>query len=793
MNKEQDKVIKDISISDKNYWDKLRFAVQYFFSSPVLMLSFLLAIKISFQLLILNSGFRWLSADDFCRTVISYKWMQEPKIYSGVWLSPHFWLVGSFMHIFKDLFTAAVTVNFIFSFFTLIYFYRITNLCFSKLTAFYSSLIFCVFPFQVWLSVSGLPESVFFFWIIAGIYYFIKWKQSQLRKNNSELISSGNYSFLILSSVCIALSNCFRYEGWLFSVVLLFLSFERLYSEKKLSKALITEILISLISFTTIIWWLLLNKSDHGDAFYFAKETTKIFSDLNGAGAIQRFIQYPTFIFYIAPFTTVLGLKKLYDSRKNKNPFVIYFVYFNLLELALLVFQAAMGTGGTNMISRYIVINALMFVPFGVEQLMDIKKVFTIVLLPAIIITYVIWTFNFPQPYRQDTFEVGNLLKNEISKKNITDKGKIYFEEVEGYYDIFGVQVLSNAPDKFILGNLDTLIKKDINSSPVAKDKMKPASLKNSDDSPEFNVLDLQNYLKNNNIQMAIVRSDAYEERLKRLSLKHEDLGDYKLFYLNERASYLNDSAASVFKNKLLSSKNSPDIINFNKTFALKSAELDNTDFGLNPQTVTINWGAMDKSIIDSLEYEKLGFDRYSSVVNIKSVYTDSVVYTVTSRIFSDRNVEDLIDYNNVKNIIVLKPFAMLAYSSKNRLQPFESGVYKIELKLYDSKQKKYLELFKGDSLYKPDIAEIGDTTKLKGIDSLSIKIKKLSVEKGLKPETQYPMGLIIAMFPETNYDLLVKRSTSEIYKVMSRNGMKVFFWQRYQGDHFLNWVFNYF
>lgn len=764
------------------------------------MLSSLILIKILFQVLILNAGYRWLSADDYCRTVISFDWMHNPKIYSGVWLSPHFWIVGAAMIFIKDLFTASVVVNILFSLFTLIYFYRIVVLCFSRLTAFYSSLIFCVFPFQVWLSISGLPESIMIFWVIAGIFYFIKWKQSQIKeeKSNTESthsvsLPSGNYWYLFISSICFAVSNGFRYEGWLFSIVFVFLSFERLYRERKFSKEIVTEVLISVISFSTIIWWLLLNKSDHGDAFYFAKETTKIFSDLNGAGVLQRFIQYPTFIFYIAPLTTVLALKKIYDAFKSKNPYLIYFLLFNLLELAFLVFQAAMGTGGTNMISRYIVINALMFVPFGIEQLMDIKKIFTIVILPAIIITYIIWSFNFPQPYRQDTFEVGNLIKNEIAKKNINETGKIYFEEVEGYYDIFGVQVLSNSPDKFILGNLDTLVKNDLKKNPDIKEKKKGILQKDESVKEEFNVLDLQNYLKNNNIQMAIVRSDAYEDRLKRLSLKHEDLGDYKLFYLNDRANYLNDSSFSIFKNKVLTVKDNPDIINFNKTFAVRSADLDNTDFGLNPQTVTINWGALNRAIIDSLEYDNLGFDRYSSVINIKSVYTDSIVYSVTSRIFSDRNVEDLIDYNNVRNIVVLKPFAMLAYTSKNRLQPFESGVYKIELRLYDSKRKKYLEIFRGDSLYKPDTTVFRDTTKMKGLDSLSQKIRKLSVEKTLKPETALPMGLIIAMFPETNYDLLVKRSTSEIYKIMSRNGMKVFFWQRYQGDHFLNWVFNYF
>src|SRR5437868_3068832 len=101
------------------------------------MLTALLVIKVLFQVLILNSGYRWLSADDYCRTIISFEWMHNPKIYSGVWLSPHFWITGAVMSVIKDLFAASVFVNFIFSFFTLIYFYRVVNICFGKLIAFY--------------------------------------------------------------------------------------------------------------------------------------------------------------------------------------------------------------------------------------------------------------------------------------------------------------------------------------------------------------------------------------------------------------------------------------------------------------------------------------------------------------------------------------------------------------------------------------------------------------------------------------------------------------------------------
>ena len=147
-----------------------------FISSYSFQIITLLFLKILFQLLILNSGYRWLSADDYCRTVKSFEWLQRPVIDSGVWLTPHFWINGFVMIFVKDLFAAATITNIIFSGLTLIYFYSVIRLTFNMPVAFYSALIFCFFPFQVWLSISGLPESVFFFFIVAGIYYFIRWK-----------------------------------------------------------------------------------------------------------------------------------------------------------------------------------------------------------------------------------------------------------------------------------------------------------------------------------------------------------------------------------------------------------------------------------------------------------------------------------------------------------------------------------------------------------------------------------------------------------------------------------------
>jgi len=734
---------------------------------------FLLGIKILFQFIILNSGYRWLSADDFCRTVKSFEWLQRPVIDSGVWLTPHFWINGFVMLFVKDLFIAASIVNFIFSGLTVIYFYSVVRLSFGMKTAFFSALIFSLFPFQVWLSISGLPESVFFFFIIAGIYYFIRWKfYGQLK------------IYLLLSAISFALSNGFRYEGWLFSAVLVLLILFDAVIERKFTKRVLTNLLIALISFTTIFWWLIQNYIDHKNVFFFAEETTKIFKEFNSAGFLQRLVQYPTFIFFIAPITTLFSIKTSYDTLKSPGFSKIkIFLLFNLLELCLLTLQGILGTGGTNMISRYIVINAMLLIPFAVKQAFEFRRILSVTFLAAVLLINILWSFYYPQPFREDTFEVGGLLR-DIENENYTgDNGKIYFEEVQGYYDVFAVQALSNNPSKFILGDFPTI--KSIEKK-NKRGKKQPTE-------EELNILELKNYLEKNNIKLAVVKSDSYTDKLKKLSLRNEEVGDYKIFYLQDRASSVNDSSISLFSDNILRLEENPDLINFNKLIALKNFSIDNTNFGLNPQTVILNWGAVNSQIIDSIDYENLEYERYYSEIILKSAETDSVVYSTFVRIFSDRNVEDLIEKNNVRNIVVIKPFATLSYSLKYKRSPFEGGVYKLDIKLRDNKLKKDLLVYKGDSLYKLDTAEVTDSVKSKPIDSTRvIKIKNIEVNKDT-PVTEYNLGTVIAMFPDTDYNKIVNKSSTDIYRMLMRNGLQVFFSQRYQGDQFLNWVFNYF
>lgn len=717
-----------------------------------------------------------LSADDYCRTVKSYEWLQSPDIYSGVWLSPHFWVNGFAMLFIDNMLEAAALVNIVYSTLSVIIFYKICEITFSKVIAFWSTLIFAIFPFQVWLGISGLSESIFFFFALCGIYYFLQWK-----------IHDHRSILLVLSAVSFALNNLFRYEGWLFTIAFLILVLIESLRVKKISIPLIKNLAIASISGVTIVWWLLQNYHDHGDAFFFASETTKIFNQFSTASFYQRLVQYPTFIFYTAPLTTVFAIKPIFDIlRRREFAVAKYFILFNLVQIILLILHGILGTGGTNMISRYIILNALLLLPLAVFQFLKLKKILASSLIAATIIINIIWSFYYPQPYREDTFEVGYLLKDIIKENYITKNGKVYFEEVEGYHDIWAVKSLSNNPGKFLLGIF-----------PVPSKEHSHFKSDLSEEDLDPNILDVKNFLEKNNVQAAVVKSDSYRDKLSKLQLKYDEVGEYKIFYVKDRESNIPDSTISLKAKNVETLDSQSTVINFGKLLALKSFEVDNTNFGLNPQTVVLNWASADMFIIDSIRYDEFDFNRYKCVIEIRNIDNDSSVYNISSNIFSERAIEDLLEKNLVKNIIVLRPFALLQYSRQYGASPFEGGVYSLALKVRDSKTSEDIPVFRGNKILTRELI-IEDTLRV-GADTANVKdtLKKQTVQK-IKSENSdsvmysYNLGSIIAMFPDSDFNKIAQKK-SDFIRITTQNWIQLLFSQRYQGDHVLNWIFNYF
>ena len=160
-----------------------------------------------------------------------------------------------------------------------------------------------------------MPESIFFFFVTFSCYYLLTW-YSELK---TEPESPKAMLLLLFASLSLNAANLLRYEGWFFSLGLIILTGILSFKKNRLSKTFFINLGLSLISLISAVWWMYRNSIDYGDPFFFARETTKIYEGLNGAGLFQRIIQYPFFIFYIAPLTTILALWKNIKTLSNKQ------------------------------------------------------------------------------------------------------------------------------------------------------------------------------------------------------------------------------------------------------------------------------------------------------------------------------------------------------------------------------------------------------------------------------------------------------------------------------------------
>lgn len=659
--------------------------------------------------------------------------------------------------------------------------------------AYLSSAIFCVFPFQVWLSSSGLPESIFFFFVIACCYYLINWygKIKNGASDREKVMS------LMLASVSLNFANLLRYEGWIFTITTFVLVLIICIRRFRFRKELLIYVGISLGSFLTIVWWLIQNKIDHGDLFFFAHETTKIFEGLSTAGFLQRVVQYPSFIFYIAPITTILGIWKIILTIKDKRhdefkdfKLVKIFLAFNISQLLLLMFSGMMGSGGTNMVSRYIVVNSMLMIPYAVWQIIDLKKYLALGLITAVLILNISWSFTYPQAYREDTFEVAELTRKLQNKGYFEQGDKIYFEATEGYFDTYPLQVISNNPKRFITDTIPSYFPITFSGKKISKRKI-------AEEQQRLNILELRKFLETKKVKLCVVRSDLLVDKLSKFSYKKEQIGDYNIFYLSEnKLQFKRENQTSLTESNKENFSFAPDMISFDKKLILKEYRFDNSNLGLNPQTATLIWNVVDASLFDSLAALDNEFGRYRIKLDLVISDTDSSVYDTHTSVFSERNVEEFFEAGEIKNILILKPFAMLNYSvpgQKRRPAPFEGGVYDMRLSLIDMKYKKEMKIYKGDSLYSysPEI----DTTSRDSTIKISYKTKEKEAEKQKEKFLEKPylnMGKIIAFFPESDYNKLVLKS-KDLPQIIARNGLLLLFSQRYKGDHFLNWVFNYF
>ena len=122
-------------------------------------------------------------------------------------------------------------------------------------------LLYASNPNLLYLGITAMTEAPFMLFFVSSVYFLQKWI--------IQLQDSINFKYILLSSVFVSLATLCRYEAWVLApAIVLFVIFFTIKKTK--SKKTILVILISLISFSGILFWVGWNQVMYDNPFEFA-------------------------------------------------------------------------------------------------------------------------------------------------------------------------------------------------------------------------------------------------------------------------------------------------------------------------------------------------------------------------------------------------------------------------------------------------------------------------------------------------------------------------------------------
>lgn len=140
----------------------------------------LIALRVVLAVVLWNraGGYFWLTGDDASRTQLAYIWSRTPffNIAGNVWPPLGFWLHGLVLLVVDDPLAVSSAVNSIFSIATIVVVYKLTAVLFPERpsTSAIAAAMAGFSPLVVWLGLSGLSEPIFHFFMLAGVYAWVR-------------------------------------------------------------------------------------------------------------------------------------------------------------------------------------------------------------------------------------------------------------------------------------------------------------------------------------------------------------------------------------------------------------------------------------------------------------------------------------------------------------------------------------------------------------------------------------------------------------------------------------------
>jgi hypothetical protein len=203
-------------------------------------------------------------------------------------------------------------------------------------------LLYATNPNLLYLGITAMTEIQFLLFFVASIYFLQKW-----------MILENNFRYVLLSSFFISLATLCRYEAWILAPVLVLFAVH--HTIKLRSKKSVAILLISLISFSGILFWVGWNQIIYDNPLEFTNTQFYAASSQAAERPYRDFLYLqPQNVLYIYSAAAVmiagpillLAIGGYFSYLKDKSKNIPKFIYFFMsLPVLFTLFTMFVGIG----------------------------------------------------------------------------------------------------------------------------------------------------------------------------------------------------------------------------------------------------------------------------------------------------------------------------------------------------------------------------------------------------------------------------------------------------------------
>lgn len=313
----------------------------------------LLVGKLVISGLVLISGFTWLSGDDVFRVLFASVWAERPFFFtaefggaSPLWLPLPFWLVGSLLKVWNDVWLVPIGVSLFFTLVGLYFVFRIGTLLYDRTTGLLSAALIGILPWHTWLSLSAVAEPLSHGFLLAGFFSFLQWLRSAERQH------------LWLASGSFLLAGMTRPEAWAVAGLYGLWVFVKPPSLDDQRIGWIERGCAAALAVGFCPVWLGINYIYYGSPLHFLALNQEVIqssqSELMSTGV--RLLQFPLVLLGTSPTLTLLSLCAVPWAWKRRSEATQAYLTIIGGIFGLLLLTAANGLGTGHAPQRYMII-----------------------------------------------------------------------------------------------------------------------------------------------------------------------------------------------------------------------------------------------------------------------------------------------------------------------------------------------------------------------------------------------------------------------------------------------------